>query len=688
VLSEALPSGDGLSLPSDAVATDARAAADERRHLLGSDGWIRSVAGAGYRWRQPALEEILARPAAERPDFPAALAEGPVVAANAAICLARLNDAAGVAQLAAAIRDPQLKLPLRLAVAETLGRLQDPAAKALVGQLVDRYAQAAAEQGGPYLADLHAELIRGLGHAGAAAAGDRRMIDAFRAESAAVRLAALEPWRDGPCGPLPIEAVDLRSDPDPNVRIAALGALARQRHPTAVEYLAVAMDDCDFQVRLAAVAGLGQLGGSEGERFLIERLRDEAELIRAAAVSALAELGSRRQVLSAATDRSWRVRAAVARELGRYPDQDGTSAALLLVGDPSAIVQGEVVAAVREWPLTQSGPVLLKAMESTGYETRHAAARRLARAWAAAGEYPVDGPAERRKQVLADLVRQFEREFPPAEPSPAAVHDPSVVPAAAVEHVAGSSQIDARTEERLERLASFDVSIRRKAANELAVGPPPGPAATSRLADLILKEPDPLVWQSVLAAVHRDPGEASTRLAYAALGHPSAEVRRRACEHLAAHPSPSRAAVLVPSLEDPIDAVRLAAVEALAAAGRLDDAEPLKRLLASSNAELRLAAAEALCRVQNQAGPAALERLSLSDDPAERRRAAEAMGRIGDPSLAGALVRLLDDRPNVRTAALESLVKLAGRDVAANPDSPPPDAARQNELWKNWLQSR
>lgn len=685
-LSEALSSGGDPAASDEAVATDAPSTDDERQRLLGSDRWIRTVAAADYRWRQPAIEELLARRPAERPDLHAALGDGPVVSANAAICLARLNDPAGAEQLAAAIRNSRLKLPLRLAAAEALGRLDDPAAKTMLGQLVDQYGRGPDQQPGPYLADLHAELIRGLGRGGVAS-GDRQIVHALRSESAEVRLAALESWCNGPRNPLPVEAVDLRTDPDPGVRAAALAALARQQHPKAVGYLAAAMDDNEFQVRLAAIAGLGKLGGSEAEAFLVQRLRDEAELIRAAAVAALAELGSRREVLSAATDRSWRVRGAVARELGRWPDEDAAAAALVLVADASAAVQNDVLESVGEWPLARRGPVLLKAMESSAYQTRHAAARRLARAWPAAGEFPTDGPAERRKQVLADLAQEFDHEFPPDEPNPAVVRDSSVVAATAVEPVAGAAETDVQSEEWLAGLASSDVLVRREAADHLATGPPPGPAVVSRLAELILREPDPLVWQGVLAAVRRDSGEAATRLVYAALGHPSAEVRRRACEHLAAHPSPGHAEVLLPSLEDPIDSVRLAAIEALAAAGRLDDVGPLERLLASSNPDLRLAAAVALCRVGSQAGPAALERLSLSEDPTERRRAAEAMGRVGDRSLAAALVRLLDDRPNVRTAALKSLVTLAGRNVAANPDGPAFDAARQNDLWKTWLSS-
>ncbi len=59
-----------------------------------------------------------------------------------------------------------------------------------------------------------------------------------------------------------------------------------------------------------------------------------------------------------------------------------------------------------------------------------------------------------------------------------------------------------------------------------------------------------MVWQNVLTAVAAEGSEPAIRLAYTAIGHPAAEVRRRACEHLAAHPSPAHAEVLLPALQD------------------------------------------------------------------------------------------------------------------------------------------
>ena len=91
---------------------------DGRSHSV----WIRTIqpppGGAGaearYRWRNPAVEELMARPAPLRPDLHAYLRDkDPIVATHAAIFLARAGDDAGAERLAAAVRNPALRLPMR-----------------------------------------------------------------------------------------------------------------------------------------------------------------------------------------------------------------------------------------------------------------------------------------------------------------------------------------------------------------------------------------------------------------------------------------------------------------------------------------------------------------------------------------------------------------------------------------------
>ena len=214
-----------------------------------------------------------------------------------------------------------------------------------------------------------------------------------------------------------------------------------------------------------------------------------------------------------------------------------------------------------------------------------------------------------------------------------------------------------------------------------------------RLTALMLTEPDALIWASVFAAVASDAREPSIRLAYTALGHPVPDVRRRACEHLKAHPQRRHEPLLTASLTDSSPVVVAAAVVSRSGnSRRLDDPRPLEHLLAATDHLLRVEAAESLARLHVPSGVTGLERLAYDPDPAVRRAAAAAMGNVPDASFLPALVRLLDDRPEIRRAALVSLPRVAGRELPAAPasansgSSPPPIETPISEArrWKEW----
>jgi HEAT repeat protein len=431
--------------------------------------------------------------------------------------------------------------------------------------------------------------------------------------------------------------------------------------------------------------------------------------------------------------------------LASYPTRDGVALAGDLIDDPSSMVRRQVVASLAEWPLRQAGPVLLAAMAGSGYLTRQAAAGHLAALWPPAAEFPVHGPPERRAEVLERLKRRLRQEIglvdpevlaalaagdsaPPISPEKVAqveqqvrnLADPGLPEPVRQWSIAsladfGPGLVEAlgqlaldrsqtlpeavyrqvlpgydRAFVVLDRLASDDVAVRRRAAEELiemTTERPLGRLAAARLASLVLSEADALVWQRVLTAVVSDPSEPAVRLAYAAISHPSPDVRRRACEHLAAHPEPSgrHANVLLPALEDEDASVVLAAVRALGVSGPVIDPQPLRRLLISRNESLRVEVAIALARLGDPAGPAALERLAYSNDEAVRRRVAVAMGEIGDAGFTPSLVRLLDDRHSIRLAALESLPQVVGHDVAESEQPSPRSLGERLDCWKRWF---
>lgn len=697
-----------------------------------------------YRWRYPDLEDLLARPPQRRPDWHRHLAAAdPIVATNAAIALARSGDASGAEQLADAARGPAINRPMRCAAVEALATLEGPSVVALLRELLEQYGRSTRQAGSTYHADLHAELIRGLARH-VDPADDPNFVAALRSRSAEVRVEAVRAWAAGRVGSLPVEVADMRTDGHADVRAALMLTLARRRHGEAHRYLAAAVRDHDVKVRTAAIGALGELGGPEARSTLELLLDDHAEAIRAAAVSALAKSGARQEMLRAAGDRSWRVRLEVARALaGEFAMASSTllpveddpavmAAAGQLLQDPSAMIQREVVAAVAQWPLQRSGTILLEGLASRSLLTRRTAAEQLAARWPPAMEFPVEGPPQRRQRVREELQRRFREQFGRAEQVSLTEASPGGAPISTItpgqlDHLEqlvrrqdvgalidfGPDLVEALEQlafDRhlplpeviyrevlprygpvyavLDRLAAAEVSERREAAGELAELAGEGPLgrlAVTRLFQLVVGEPDQLVWHDVLAALASEAGEAPVRLAYAAISHPSAEVRRRACDYLAAHPHPDHAQMLLPALQDRDQGVLRAALGALGAAGDPDAAQPLRRLLRTTNEYLRLETAVALVRLGDPAGAAALQRLAYSTDPKVRRKVATAMGDAADTTYVPALIRLLDDRPAVCHAALEGLHKAVGHDVSASEDQAPAGTPERVRRWKQWF---
>jgi HEAT repeat protein len=715
----------------------AKAGDHSPRGLLAEAQWLRSMPDcqppAPWRWRHAGLEELLAR----HVDLSGLLTDhDAVVAANATIGLGRSGGATSPGakevgrRLAGVVRAGDLPTALRAAAVETLAALPSPVAARPLAELTDEFGDPGPAGTATYCAVLHAELIRGLArHVDAAA--DPRLSAALAGPSAEVRIEALDAWAGGRGGILPREAAELRSDGNAHVRAAALRAMTARRHPQVHRALAEALRDAELSVRLAAITALGELGDGQALATLADVLKDRSERIRAEAVSALGRAGAKPTVLAAASDAAWQVRLRVARAVAAWPDRDGISVARRLLDDPSAEVEQSVAVAVGQWPLAQGGPVLLEALGKPAFSTRQAALKQLATQWPAARDFPVEAADPYRQEALARLQARFQREVvveggatplaaargplravsqPP--PDPASLQHveallragdiqalvqwgPSIV--SLLEHLATAEHRvlpeDAYRNvlpqhspafAALLRLKSPNPIERRGAATELAAlaqKQPLSALAVARLCESITPETDALVWQGGLEAVAGDASEPAARMASLALGHASAEVRRRGCEHLAAHPAAAYAGHLVPLLQDTAQGVVIAAIRALGAMDSFDDLRPLRQMLAANDEEIQLEASAVLARCRDPAGAAALDRLTYSDDPRIRTRTAQVMGDLGDRTFAAALVRLLDDRwASVAHAALAALPKVAGRDVAQTADR-----NEQTRRWKQWL---
>jgi HEAT repeat protein len=255
----------------------------------------------------------------------------------------------------------------------------------------------------------------------------------------------------------------------------------------------------------------------------------------------------------------------------------------------------------------------------------------------------------------------------------------------------------AKTSSTIEQLAAESAEDRRAAARLLAAEYRDAAlpeAGLLRMAALVERETDALVWNDVLSIVAQDERSPASDLAAIAASHTSADVRRRACAYFAAHPSGRAAEVLQNSLGDQNVTVVREALRGLANQRQIPDAALLESLLTASDSGVRVEAAAALARHGAPAGLRALLRLSHHQDPIIRRQAAVALGdafqlesasknSLLNDSLRNAavseLVHLLDDNGDVRRAALASL-----RRIVRDPPPQASDSAEQIHLWKQW----
>ncbi len=692
---------------------------------------LRSTPAA--RWRYPDLDELLARPSERRPNFKAVLNDTePVVAANAAIALARLGDASGAETLFRTAETPSLLLPMRCAAIEALGSLPDAQSYPRLSQLLDEYGTTEQGQRQVYVPELHAELVAAVAPR-AGATDDPRLLAALCSRSADVRLEALYAWGYHEDAPLPDALLDLRASGDARLRLALIELLLARRHADAQRLLTEAVRDHDLQVRIAAIHGLGSLGGDQSQATLEELRTHHAGRMREAAVFALASMGDHEAVFKSLQDESWRVRAEVARSLSRFQGPDAVEAAEALLEDSSSEVHRELLGSLDGWPIAQSGPIYLKAMGKESFLCRKTATDQLAAQWPPAAAFPIEASSERRQREIERLTSEFRTAFAVQAAAPT---EPILAPAnrlvtadelAEVEKVlaaedtaafvalgpAAMEALEILAIERqrfvpeaiyqealpevsrefalLARLETPDVSERRRVAGELAAHAEQSPLsrmAVERLCRLATPEDDGLVFQSVLDAVADHESEAADRIAYAAVGHPSPEVRRRGCARLAAHPNPKHTPVLLPAVDDENASVAAAAVQALGVCGHVTDTDSLIELLRTGNEPLQLEAALALIHLSDPRGIAALERLVYSRDAAVRRRVAEKMGELADPAFTATLVRLLDDRVSVMRAALAALPHTVGEDKSLSADGSPASTTERVRRWKAWFASQ
>ncbi len=83
-----------------------------------------------------------------------------------------------------------------------------------------------------------------------------------------------------------------------------------------------------------------------------------------------------------------------------------------------------------------------------------------------------------------------------------------------------------------------------------------------------------------------------------------------------------------------------------------------------------------------------IERMSTDADAQVRIKTAKAMGELADPVFLPALMAMLNDQPQVQTATLDSLARVAGTDVAIRADGKPISNEEKVRVWQLWYREQ
>lgn len=636
----------------------------------------------------------------------------PTIAAQAAIYLVRHEHLEPIEQLQRVVRNDQMTLVVRRATIETLGQIGSPAARQSVEELLRHHGAFTGEARRTYLPELHADLLRARAAQGVAA-DDKFLMAALDSPAAVVRRAALEAMAASHPTKVSPRVMQLTDDSDPQVRLAGLKLLIVAGDSMAEQRLIKSTYDVDLANRTSAIEILGSCKTETARQRLRALSADRAELIRVAAVGALIASGDSEIIDTAAIDKSWRVRCVVAEALADRPNRKSAFQIESYFKDSSPAVQQCAIDSLESWPVEQAVPLLLTALESGGYLPRKSAATQLAVRWPEGGSFPADATAKDRAERLTQMRAKWSgravpsakgalaKEAPDSGPhtiSPETVErvttilrqdftansDAAATKLAlsalgelgdqllpALEAASAKNSVQVPDVVLMRLLADHDpafaavvdiiqgnTQLRRKALGVLlrqAATKPVSPVVIDRLAQLARDDQDTLLWTGLMTLVQDDRREPAVALAGMAMSHDDGEVRRRACQYFMLNPRAENESLLLPALDDLQPAVVIAAARALGELPSLRDAAALSRHLIHPDRQVRVEIARSLAKQRDPAGAAALERLANDSDERVRRKAISAMGELADPIFVPLLMAALNDKTDVRYAALAAL---------------------------------
>ncbi|MGD8885390.1 MAG: HEAT repeat domain-containing protein [Gammaproteobacteria bacterium] len=173
----------------------------------------------------------------------------------------------------------------------------------------------------------------------------------------------------------------LLSDPNKNVREAALRALGRLKAFDTVEIICQLLMDPDLTVQSTAIETLVEINAPETFKYLIEVLQDESEYVRRAAVEVLNEIGDQRAIkdlLTALRDADWWVKVRAADALGTIGGPKVIDAVLVLIKDEDEFLRRTAVEILNTSKDLKAYDKLVEALEDEDWWVRERAVDALA----------------------------------------------------------------------------------------------------------------------------------------------------------------------------------------------------------------------------------------------------------------------------------------------------------------------
>ena len=556
-----------------------------------------------------------------------------------------------------------------------------------------------------------------------------------------------------PSGTLPEKFLEIaHRESNPMVRTEIIRTLGAWSVPDLFSILEADLNHSVADVRNAAMQALADVRSQEAVPIIKDQLRETNGVTRAAAVSALRKLGAFDEVFKCIDDKDSRVRVEVAQAFGERRNPQTVAFAKSYLKSDRVEVQLATIEAIGGWSIDESGQMLFIAAKSQFSNVRRRATEILAQNGIAyPGFDPDDRPANQTAQYEG-LVHIF-RELVGVDPNSveeSGTQSPDL-PAVASEDFAltevrrclddwqdktlssNERQLIQRrlaahgrrlmplidhllTEENrsipetldrvfaevepmfveIEKLRLGDTVAKQKAARELSqlgkANSPPKIAA-KRIIDLAVREDDPLVLTSLLAALQNADPELVCELARMLLRSQVVPLRKEACKMLAEFGTGEDVALLRDALRDPSrEVVResLSAIDALSTPEDVDVSvvEALKAMLLQSEPYLQTDTAATLHRLGRSEGTDALRRLAASNDNRLKLYVVRTISDLEDSAFVPILLSFLDDgNGSIKTEALKGLPRAVGQDIGQAGLNPYADVARtqqQIEHWKAW----